>query len=212
MCRRPRNKIPVARDVLKPQVYDIEKVQQLLMENKEKQRFYHDEKAGHDLPLLYPRDPVRMKVAVSGRNNEWIPATVVSRHTSPRSYVVEHMGKKYRRNRQHLRLATYKANEKLIDPVSNDQHVSKLSPQNNSHFKIQLPGKELSTTNNKVPVPTVSDKTSDKQTSFIKPEVPKESTVLKPLPMIKTRSGRISKPPVRFGLISLCLDLNHYGA
>ena len=44
-------------------------------------------------------------------SKQWLPATVVSHHNAPRSYVIECRGRKYRRNRKYLRLATFKAQE-----------------------------------------------------------------------------------------------------
>ena len=51
MSRRPRNKIPISHDLLKPQLYDIDKVRKQL-DDKEKQHHYYDIKAGSDLPVL----------------------------------------------------------------------------------------------------------------------------------------------------------------
>ena len=45
----------------------------------------------------------------------WSPAVVVSHHPSPRSYVVEAGGRRYRRNRSHLRNSTEAANSET-DP------------------------------------------------------------------------------------------------
>ena len=107
MGRRPRNKLPASKKLLQPKPYNTEEVKKRFAKAKANQQHYYNTHAGEDLPSLKPGDPVRM--SPFGGSNKWLPATVVDLH-SPRSYVVEHNGRKYRRNRQHLRLATYKAN------------------------------------------------------------------------------------------------------
>ena len=71
-------------------------------------KWWPPKKAGDYLLSLQPGDPVRMSPFTI--SDKWLPATVEDLH-SPRSYIIEHNGSKYPRNRQHLRLATYKANK-----------------------------------------------------------------------------------------------------
>ena len=92
MSRRPRNKLPIARELLRPTAYDVTKVRRSLDQEKERQRHYHDTHVKDDLPVLLPGDPVRM--APFPGSKKWQHATVVSRHQSPRSYVIEHNGRK----------------------------------------------------------------------------------------------------------------------
>ena len=106
MGRRPRNKLPTMRELLKPATHDTAEVKRRMDEDKKRQKQYHDQLAGGDLPVLVEGDPVRM--APFPGSKKWLPATVVSHHDSPRSYIVEHNGRKYRRNRRHLRVSTYK--------------------------------------------------------------------------------------------------------
>ena len=108
MGRRPRNKLPASKKLLQPKPYNPEEVKKRFAKAKANQQYYYDKKAGDYLPSLQPGDPVRMSPFT--RSDKWLPATVVDLH-SPRSYIIEHNGRKYRRNRQHLRLATYKANK-----------------------------------------------------------------------------------------------------
>ena len=63
------------------------------------------------LPVFLPGDPVRMAPFPGSKKRQH--ATVDSRHQSPRSYVIEHNGRKYRRNRRHLRLSTIGADTRL---------------------------------------------------------------------------------------------------
>ena len=52
---------------------------------------------------LQPGTKVRLQPWTDSK--EWKPATVVKHHHTPRSYVVQaEDGRKYRRNRQHLRV------------------------------------------------------------------------------------------------------------
>ena len=106
MGRRPRNKLPTTRELLKPATHDTAEVKRRMDEDKKRQKQYHDQHAGGDLPVLVEGDQVRM--APFPASKKWLPATVVSHHDSPRSYIVEHNGRKYRRNRRHLRVSTYK--------------------------------------------------------------------------------------------------------
>ena len=108
MGRRPRNKLPAARRLLSPKLYQPTNVKQRLDAEKERQAYYYNSKAGQNLPALHPGDPVRM--APLPGTKRWLPATIEERHRSPRSYVLNHNGRKYRRNRKHIRLATHEAN------------------------------------------------------------------------------------------------------
>ena len=48
--------------------------------------------------------------------NEWIQATVVNKHHTPRSYIVRKPnGKFYRRNRRHIRMRVSQAKNKETD-------------------------------------------------------------------------------------------------
>ena len=106
--RRPRNKLPAARSLLQPKQYDPQEVKKRFSKDKATQEKYYNKKASTDLPVLQPGDPVRMSPLPG--TNKWLPALVIEHHTSPRSYVVEYNGRKYRRNRKDLRLSTYHAN------------------------------------------------------------------------------------------------------
>ena len=105
--QQPRNKIPMTEDFLKPAAIDHEEVRRRLSEDKERQRQNHDQHAKEDLPVLEPGDPVRMAPFPGTRN--WVPATVVGHHNTPRSYIVEYNGRRYMRNQRHLQLSTCKA-------------------------------------------------------------------------------------------------------
>ena len=52
MSRRPRNKVPAARQVLQPKAVDIKAVKQSNAKEKATQQKYYNRKAGQDLPAL----------------------------------------------------------------------------------------------------------------------------------------------------------------
>ncbi|KAK0156522.1 Apoptosis-stimulating of p53 protein 1 [Merluccius polli] len=108
MGRRPRNKLPTARELLAPTAYDPLKVKRLLDQTKENQKYYDRKRAGKPRVALKPGDEVRMQPHPG--SHTWSPAVVVRQHIAPRSYVVDSGNKEYRRNSQHLRASTPAAN------------------------------------------------------------------------------------------------------
>ena len=91
MSRRPRNKLPTARELLKPRIHSPTKVKTLLTKDKTKQQHYINKQTGKDLPVLVPGDSVR--VLPFPGSKLWLPAKVVDHHNYPRSYIVEYNGK-----------------------------------------------------------------------------------------------------------------------
>ena len=96
MGRRVRTFIPVTEEMLKPQLYDPEKVLPKLTDRQRKQKVQHDRTA-KELPPLKEGEVVRLK-----EGNKWKPARVTQILPSPRSYQVETEKRVYRRNRRHL--------------------------------------------------------------------------------------------------------------
>ena len=100
--RRLKTTLPTAATLLKPCIPDPNTVQQKLKQRQEKNKVYFDKHASKDLVPLSSGDPVMMKP--TGKSKKWTRATVLSKHDTPRSYVVEAAnGMKYRRNRIMLR-------------------------------------------------------------------------------------------------------------
>ena len=109
MGRRPRNKLPAARELLTPMAYDALEVKRLLDKTKDTQKFYYDRKrAANPRPALQPGDEVRMAPYPGHRT--WTPGVILQPHCTPRSYVVESGGRQFRHTRQHLRTSTPTAN------------------------------------------------------------------------------------------------------
>ena len=99
--RRLKTALPVTTPLLKPQKYDSSVVQNKRGKAQNKQKQYFDQHSGKSLSKLKPGDQVVMK---RDHTETWEPATVVTQHESPRSYVVQqNNGHKFRRNRKHLR-------------------------------------------------------------------------------------------------------------
>lgn len=110
MGRRPRNKLPTAQQLLVPKAYNSLKVRHLLNRSKASQKYYYDKgRTMHTRPALVPGEEVRMQPYPG--HSKWSPAVVVQQHSStPRSYIVNSGGMEFRRNCQHLRKSTARAN------------------------------------------------------------------------------------------------------
>ena len=117
MARRLKTSLPTALPLLQSQVSDS--VQRILIKQKEKQKQYYDKRTGQELPPLQPGETVQMK-----HGGKWIPDKVLSKHQSPRSYLVEseQTEQKYRRNRRHLRSSKI--------PLSRKQQEHEREPSN----------------------------------------------------------------------------------
>lgn len=177
MGRRPRNILPAASSLLQPKSYNNKEVKQHLHLEKAKQKYYYDSRGTKELQPLKPGQSVRM--APLPGHPTWSPAVVVKHHSSPRSYVVESGGRKYRRNRFHLRSTTQTANQENSLPT--DQQIEE---EDNS---FQQPSTARET--------QVPEKSSDHSVH----SAPNYTEGLKTLPYC-TRSGRAVKVPQRLDL------------
>ena len=103
MGRRLRHELPAMESLLQPASNNQKEVSKYLRKTKEEQKKYHDRHASENMKELELETKVRMQPWTD--SNEWKPATVVRHHHTPRSYVVQaEDGRKYRRNRQNLRV------------------------------------------------------------------------------------------------------------
>jgi hypothetical protein len=116
--RRCKTKFPIKKDLLKPQTQDLEEIKRKLDQKNDIQIKHYNKKAGKEHAPLKPGEDIRM-TPLPGKK-KWLPGTVVGLHTSPRSYVVDCSGRKYRRNRMFLRPATREANKQ--DEVSTQEN------------------------------------------------------------------------------------------
>jgi transposase InsO family protein len=111
--RKLRTKVPIRKELLKPQAYNTEQIHKKLELSKFTQAENYNRKCSNDKEVLWPGDPVR--VAPFPGRKEWTPGVIVEHHKSPRSYIVKcGNGKKYRRNRKFLRLSTHEGNNQSV--------------------------------------------------------------------------------------------------
>ena len=216
MSRRPRNKLPIARELLRPTAYDVTKVRRSLDQEKERQRHYHDTHVKDDLPVFLPGDPVRM--APFPGSTKWQHATVVSRHQSPRSYVVEHNGRKYRRNRRHLRLSTIWADHQKGSQINTERARSTANSRVTRLVAVTPPGQSSQSNarttgispNDQRPRPVSPVCQQTPETVVARPGTGRSqegppgpsapTNCPRPPARFVTRSGRVSKPPRRLDL------------
>ena len=104
--------LPASEDLLKPILYDVGKVRELLQEDKEEQKHHCEKKAGKEQPVLVTGDPINM--APLPGTKEWLAPKIIEHHQEPRSYVMACNGKKCWRSRKDLRLLTYSACDRSL--------------------------------------------------------------------------------------------------
>ena len=102
MTRRAGTLLPVTSTLLQPCITPQQTQQSKLVKNRQNQEKYYN-RVAKDLPKLKKGDVVRIKPTHLGQPAEWRQGIVASCH-GDRSYLVEtEDGRKYRRNRIHLR-------------------------------------------------------------------------------------------------------------
>ncbi|XP_061185195.1 uncharacterized protein K02A2.6-like [Saccostrea echinata] len=113
--RRLKTDLPVASPLLESTIIGMQDIQERLKTRKYQQKLNFDAHAGKELRDLYSGEATVMR-----HENKWTPAVVVQQHNSPRSYILEtQSGKRYRRNRRHIRptSATISGEPKTEDPL-----------------------------------------------------------------------------------------------
>lgn len=141
MGRRLKTGLPIATELLKPE--NPGKVKKKLKSRQQKQKLYHDKRSSKELKSLSQGQ----KVAVL-HDKKWVPGTIVEKHQTPRSYVVETpSGTKLRRNRRHIN--TTKANlqggEKELEP---EIHLRYETPRKKSTENVSHSSENVSTNQN----------------------------------------------------------------
>ena len=82
MSRKLRTKLPTSKHLLKPKSQPVNEVRQRLRERQLRQKAFYDRNT-KPLSQLRAKESVRIRMG-----QEWKPAVVVSRHKSPRLYIV----------------------------------------------------------------------------------------------------------------------------
>ena len=98
--RRLKTTLPTTSKLLQPGHGNSKERHTEMVSRQQKQKFYFDKKASGNLLTFRTGDPVMMKFRDTRKRAE-----VVTPHSTPRSYVVRHERKQYRRNRRMLRPA-----------------------------------------------------------------------------------------------------------
>ena len=179
MSRRTRSQLPVLKKLYEPQVIPPSAVQAEITERKQIAKKYYDAHA-KTLPPLQVGQPVRMQTPAG-----WKPAVVSQKHAS-RSYDIQCGDMGFRRNRTHIR------EDSSHSPVNVDLPLV-ASPGVHSD-NIDTPLLDVSPPSG---VPSVA--TPPPQAPRVpQSPTPKSSAPCSPVtpsPHVKTRSGRVSRPP-----------------
>ena len=178
---RLKTMLPTTAALLRPQ--GSAEVKNALEKKKKKEKQYYDKHCGKELPSLHTGDVIRMQ-----KGRKWEPATVLYKHQSPRSYVVETPeGSRYRRNRRQL----HSTQVPLQSAVETFATLS-TDPTN----QLQNSAGSKGTDNNETP----SSK-SNTRDIYSEPPASREEPCMTPIKQSPeptprmTRSGRIVKPP-----------------
>ncbi len=179
MGRRLRSNLPMAQSLLEPEAHNLSEVKRRMTVMKDKQKVNYD-RGTKELPPLKPGDTVRIRPEPGSK--VWKPATVVEKHNTPRSYIVDTGERKLRRNRVALR------------------SDSKLSNAAKPSFQSLPPDDNL-------PVPTVNPDMQTPPQQEVQSTPPTPSPTKRGNNIaFTTRSGRSVRPPNKLNLL-MCLKL-----
>ena len=128
---------------------DLEQVRDYLITKKSVQKHYYDKRHNtRPLPDLSPRQDVLFLSPVD--QTSYLEGTIVSQANTPRSYIIESQGHRYRCNRQHIKPINTDPPSLLARPYMHTAHQSHNNPI------ISGPPQPLQTTRNvwnmKIPI------------------------------------------------------------
>lgn len=190
MGRRLRNELPMMESLLQPNNNNQQRISKYLMKTKEEQKKYHDQHASQELEEPQPGTKVRLEPWTNSK--QWKPATVVRCDHTPRSYVVEaEGGRKYRHNRQHLRVFPAPGYGRLHEEQSAVPASDKEPPRNG---KSDPPVTPATMKPNQPTVPSTVNPDA------LRPPEQQPGPPTKSLSPYVTRSGRQVVKPKRFRL------------
>ncbi|XP_015772962.1 PREDICTED: uncharacterized protein LOC107351183 [Acropora digitifera] len=133
MGRRLKTTLPTHTDLQK--THEAQEVKEHFQKRKLQEKVYYDKGSGKELQPLNNGEKVTLQ-----HGNNWVPATVISKHHTPRSYIVQTQeGQKYRRNLNKCRPSKDKPTASLHDQpkASPNIHTSKVN-------KVPVPTTEAS--------------------------------------------------------------------
>lgn len=200
LSRRTRPPLPIAQQSLVPSVLPPATVQERITTKHDSQKRSHDQSC-RPLPPLFPGQIVRMQTA----SGHYKLATVVGDAGSPRSYLVDHDGVIYCRSRQHLLLV----NEPRPPPAAPFSPPLSVSAPAVPQVPRSLPSPLIKPPS---PPPSPRSPSTPPAGGSSPASSPPVSPVRSPAPApaalvpagggggeLRTRSGRLVKPPVRYG-------------
>lgn len=153
---------------------------------KEKEKQQYDRHCGRELPSLHTGDVIRMQ-----HGKQWKAATVLYKHSSPRSYVVQAPdGTKYRRNRRHLHVTKAPATMSSEDTAALDKRLTVQLKDGPSSLVTNT-----SKNKNMVPQTRTIEELRNDPPAQLEPPVRTQSEA----EIVKTRSGRTVKTPSHLG-------------
>ncbi|KAK9702746.1 Integrase zinc binding domain [Popillia japonica] len=157
-----RTTLPATQNVLtKPPEIDIRK-----LENKRMKAKHHYDKQAHARPTFKEGDSIILK-----KEKHWVPAQVMEKTDSPRSYIVkDHLGNIYRRNSSFLKPSP---NPFILENNAQAEYEDITNQSNNAHNSFA---------------------TNDANNY----DTPTTEIITESQPSIKTRSGRVIVKPVRY--------------
>ena len=173
MNRRTRTTLPTSENLLKPHLTG--NIGKSIAKKQAKQQYYYN-RGAKELEKLHEGDRVKVQPFGLGEKN-WSDGRVI-REVRPRSYEVEANGRKYIRNRKHLR--------KYAPP-------EELEVQEDAYLPIPDHRCEQ------------SNETESRQEERNEAQPPPERELpaeLEEDQEYRTRSGRVSKRPIRFGKLA----------
>ena len=168
MSRRTRSFLPCHPDRYNPEVQAG--LQERVITNRRQAKMYHD-RGSKELPDLVIGQPIRAKGSPQKEGSPWLPGRVMEK-VAPRSYLVEVNGRKYRRNRIHLRDTALPGTAYQVPRVADDV------PDIENNTGTQ-------TTPTAPPVTKMPSPVKNKPTAPDKPQA-------------TTRVGRVSRPPAKY--------------
>ena len=171
--RRLRTQLAVDRNALEPQVWKQQEVREKLEKQQGKHAFHDRSMTMAPHPLI-PGENVRVR-----KDGTWVPAQVVSHHTTPRSYLVRVMGGRIlRRNQSQINRTaeTWPQSGPTIRTTTSEHISTQESQANSRHTPEQPPGEHSIYTEPSVPPPETPSTRNDNQE-------------------VITRSGRVSRQP-----------------
>ena len=180
MGRRLKTTLPTTAALLRPQ--SAREIKHMLEKMKEKEKQQYNRHCGRELPSLHTGDVIRMQ-----HGKQWKAATVLYKHSSPRSYVVQAPdGTKYRRNRRHLHVTRAPATIASEDTAALDKRLA-VQPMDSTSSLVT----NTSANNNKVSQTRTREESRNDLAAPLEPPVMTQSEA----EVVKTRSGRTVKTP-----------------